>query len=57
MPSKALEVNITSRRVDVTVSDKYTVLQEVMSKYPDIMDGLEGYIYSGGIQGKETEGR
>jgi pyruvate,orthophosphate dikinase len=38
--SKALEVNIASYSVDVTIDEKYSVLQEVMSKYYGIMEGL-----------------
>ena len=44
MPSKALEVNIKSSRVDVTISDKYAVLQEVMSKYKGIMESFNTFL-------------
>jgi len=44
MPSKALEVNLETRRVDVTISDKYAILQEVMSKYFGIMEGLNTFL-------------
>ena len=40
MPSKALEVNLECSRVDVTISEKYEILQEVMSKYYGVMEGL-----------------
>ncbi len=38
--SKALEVNIADYQVDVTIDKKYSILQEVMSKYYGIMEGL-----------------
>jgi pyruvate,orthophosphate dikinase len=38
--SKALEVNIADYQVDVTIDEKYSILQEVMSKYFGIMEGL-----------------
>ncbi len=44
MPSKALEVNLESSRVDVTISERYEVLQEVMSKYFGIMEGLNSFL-------------
>ena len=42
--SKALEVNIADYHVDVTIDDKYSVLQEVMSKYFGIMEGLNTFL-------------
>ena len=42
--SKALEVNIASYSVDVTIDEKYSVLQEVMSKYYGIMEGLNIFL-------------
>jgi len=42
--SKALEVNIASYYVDVTIDEKYSVLQEVMSKYYGIMDGFNVFL-------------
>ncbi|MEJ2655642.1 MAG: PEP/pyruvate-binding domain-containing protein [Desulfobacterales bacterium] len=42
--SKALEVNIASYYVDVTIDEKYAVLQEVMSKYYGIMEGLNTFL-------------
>ncbi|MBN1847490.1 MAG: pyruvate, phosphate dikinase [Deltaproteobacteria bacterium] len=44
MPSKALEINIESSRVDVTISEKYAVLQEVMSKYKGIMESFNTFL-------------
>ena len=44
MPSKALEVNIKSSKVDVTIREEYTVLQEVMSKYSGMSDNLNIFI-------------
>ncbi|MFC1866974.1 PEP/pyruvate-binding domain-containing protein [Thermodesulfobacteriota bacterium] len=44
MPSKALEVNIECSRVDVTISDRYEILKEVMSKYHGIMEGLNTFL-------------
>ena len=38
--SKALEVNIADYHIDVTIDAKYSVLQEVMSRYYGLMDGL-----------------
>ncbi len=38
--SKALEVNLADYHVDVAVDAKYATLQEVMSKYYGLMDGL-----------------
>ena len=37
--SKALEINIADYHVDVTIDEKYSILQEVMSKYYGIIDG------------------
>ena len=42
--SKALEVNIASYYVDVTIDEKYSVLQEVMSKYYGIMEGFNTFL-------------
>ncbi len=42
--SKALEVNIADYHVDVTIDAKYAVLQEVMSKYFGIMEGLNTFL-------------
>lgn len=38
--SKALEVNIADYHVDVIIDEKYSVLQDVMSKYYGILEGL-----------------
>lgn len=44
MPSKALEVNLECSRVDVTISDEYLIVKEVMSKYPGIMEGVNTFL-------------
>jgi len=44
MKSKALEINLECYRVDVAIEDKYLVLQEVMSKYYGVMDGLNTFL-------------
>ncbi|MBW2028122.1 MAG: pyruvate, phosphate dikinase [Deltaproteobacteria bacterium] len=44
MPSKALEINLAKSRVDVAISDQYQLLQEVMSKYQGVMEGLEAFL-------------
>ena len=40
LKSKALEVNLADYHVDVTIDNKYTILQEAMSKYYGLMEGL-----------------
>ncbi|MDM8552691.1 PEP/pyruvate-binding domain-containing protein [Desulfobacterales bacterium HSG2] len=42
--SKALEVNLASYRVEVEIDPKYSVLQEAMSKYYGIMEGLNIFL-------------
>jgi pyruvate,orthophosphate dikinase len=42
--SKALEVNLADYHVDVAVDAKYAVLQEVMSKYYGLMEGLNTFL-------------
>lgn len=42
--SKALEVNIADYHVDVTIDEKYSILQEVMSKYYGILEGLNALL-------------
>jgi len=42
--SKALEVNIADYHVDVAIDAKYSVLQEVMSSYYGLMDGLNTFL-------------
>ena len=42
--SKALEVNLADYHVDVTIDAKYSVLQEVMSKYFGLMEGLNTFL-------------
>lgn len=44
MPSKALEINLASSRVDVGISDEYRVLQDVMSRYHGIKEGLNTFL-------------
>ncbi|MGD2185969.1 MAG: pyruvate, phosphate dikinase, partial [Desulfobacterales bacterium] len=38
--SKALEINLADYHVDVAIDEKYSTLQEVLSKYYGLMDGL-----------------
>ena len=42
--SKALEVNLADYHVDVTIDAKYAILQEVMSKYYGLMEGLNLFL-------------
>ena len=42
--SKALEVNIADYHVDVEIDAKYSILQEVMSRYYGLMDGLNTFL-------------
>jgi pyruvate,orthophosphate dikinase len=42
--SKALEVNLADYHVDVTVDSKYAELQNVMSKYYGLMEGLNTFL-------------
>ncbi|MBW1818226.1 MAG: pyruvate, phosphate dikinase, partial [Deltaproteobacteria bacterium] len=44
MASKALEINLASSRVDVTVEARYRVLQEVMGAYEGVRRGLENLL-------------
>jgi len=45
MPSsKALEVNLATSYVDVIISDKYRVLQDVMQRYQGIMEALNTFL-------------
>lgn len=44
MPSKALEVNIATSRVKVTVDRKYITLKEIMSKYYGMREGLQTFL-------------
>ena len=41
MTSKAKAVHLACSHVDVTITEEYKVLQEVISKYPAVMDGPE----------------
>jgi pyruvate,orthophosphate dikinase len=38
--SKALEINLADYHVDVAIDEKYATLQEVLSKYYGLMEGL-----------------
>ncbi|HWR92426.1 MAG TPA: hypothetical protein VN300_08355, partial [Desulfobacterales bacterium] len=42
--SRALEVNLADYHVEVAVDPKYAVLQEVMSKYYGLMEGLNVFL-------------
>ncbi|MCU0602863.1 MAG: PEP-utilizing enzyme [Desulfobacterales bacterium] len=42
--SKALEVNLADYHVEVAVDPKYAVLQEVLSKYYGLMEGLNTFL-------------
>ena len=42
--SKALEVNLASYHVDVTIDGKYAPIQEVLSRYFGLMDGLNTFL-------------
>ncbi|MBT8369651.1 MAG: pyruvate, phosphate dikinase [Deltaproteobacteria bacterium] len=42
--SKALEVNLADYHVDVAIDAKYAVLQEVMSRYYGLMEGLNTFL-------------
>ena len=42
--SKALEVNLADYHVDVAIDAKYAVLQEVMSKYYGLMEGVNTFL-------------
>jgi len=44
MPSKALEVNIACSRVDVTVDQRYLILQEVMERYYGLREALQTFL-------------
>ena len=42
--SKALEVNLADYHVDVVIDTKYSIIQEVMSKYYGLMEGLNTFL-------------
>ena len=42
--SKALEVNLADYHVDVSIDAKYTPLQEVMSQYYGLLEGLNTFL-------------
>ncbi|UCF82849.1 MAG: pyruvate, phosphate dikinase, partial [Desulfobacteraceae bacterium] len=44
MPSKALEVNIASSHVDVTIDQRYEILKEVMENYYGLKQGLQTFL-------------
>ena len=44
LKSKALEVNLADYHVDVTIDAKYVILQEIMSKYYGLMEGLNTFL-------------
>jgi len=44
MPSKALEVNIAVSRVDVTIDQRYEVLQEVLGGYYGLKKGVQTFL-------------
>ena len=44
MKSKALEVNLADYHVDVDIDPKYIVLQEVMSRYYGLLEGLNTFL-------------
>ena len=44
MPSRALEVNIECSRVDVTVDQRYKILEQVMGKYYGVKEGLQTFL-------------
>ena len=44
MSSRALEVNIAYSRVDVTVDQRYKILQEVMGEYRGVKERLQSFL-------------
>ena len=42
--SKALEVNLAEYHVDVSIDEKYAALQEVMSKYYGLTEGVNTFL-------------
>ena len=42
--SKALEINLADYHVDVTIDARYSILQEIMSKYYGLMEGLGTFL-------------
>ncbi len=42
--SKALEVNLASYHVDVTIDEKYAVLQEILLRYYGLREGLNTFL-------------
>ena len=44
MPSRALEVNIESSKVDVKIKKEYILLRDVMSRYSGILENINVFI-------------
>ena len=44
MPSKALEINLASSRVHVTVDPRYDVLRQVLDKYQGASEGMQTFL-------------
>ncbi|MGD2270326.1 MAG: PEP/pyruvate-binding domain-containing protein [Desulfobacterales bacterium] len=44
MKSKALEINLADYHIEVTIEERYAVLQEVMSRYYGLMEGLNNFL-------------
>ncbi|MEE8481702.1 MAG: hypothetical protein V3T59_10730, partial [Desulfobacterales bacterium] len=42
--SQALEINLASYHIEVDIDAKYSILQEVMSKYYGLMEGLNIFL-------------
>ncbi|MEW5908280.1 MAG: PEP/pyruvate-binding domain-containing protein [Thermodesulfobacteriota bacterium] len=42
--SKALEINLADYHVDVSIDSKYLILQQVMSRYYGLMDGINAFL-------------
>jgi pyruvate,orthophosphate dikinase len=42
--SKALEVNLADYHVDVTIDEKYLILQDVMSRYYGLLESFNGFL-------------
>ncbi|MBW1815515.1 MAG: hypothetical protein JRJ39_18395 [Deltaproteobacteria bacterium] len=42
--SKALEVNLASYKVDVSIDAKYAILQDIMARYFGLLDRLNTFL-------------
>ena len=42
--SKALEINLADYHIDITIDARYSILQEIMSKYYGLMEGLDTFL-------------